>query len=78
MEKNPQQDANEMAFQIVQKATQDETQGKGLISKIMAEMGRKGGKKGGLARALALTPEKRRKIAKNAAKKRWEKGPAKS
>lgn len=34
-------------------------------------LGRKGGLKGGKARAAALTPEKRKEIARNAAKKRW-------
>jgi len=34
-------------------------------------LGRKGGLKGGRARADALTPEQRKKIAQNAAKKRW-------
>ena len=32
---------------------------------------RPGGQKGGRARADALTPEQRRKIAKDAAKARW-------
>ena len=33
---------------------------------------RKGGKKGGAARAAALSPEQRADIAKNAATKRWK------
>jgi len=33
----------------------------------------RGGKKGGAARAAALTPEQRSEIAKKAAAKRWEK-----
>lgn len=33
---------------------------------------REGGKKGGAARAAALTPEQRSEIAKKAAAKRWE------
>ena len=36
-------------------------------------LGRKGGLKGGRARADSLTPEQRTKIAHNAAKKRWGK-----
>lgn len=32
---------------------------------------RKGGQKGGKARAKTLTPEQRREIAKKAARKRW-------
>ncbi len=36
-------------------------------------LGRKGGLKGGKARAESLTPEERKKIAQDAAKKRWRK-----
>lgn len=35
------------------------------------ELGRKGGLKGGKARAERLSPEKRKEIAKKAAQKRW-------
>jgi hypothetical protein len=35
--------------------------------------GRKGAQKGGLARAAALSPERRKRIAKKAAKARWSK-----
>lgn len=37
-----------------------------------SEMGRKGGLKGGKARAASLTPKERRDIAKKAAQTRWE------
>lgn len=37
------------------------------------ELGRRGGKKGGRARAEKLTPEERSEIARKAAKARWEK-----
>ena len=36
-------------------------------------LGRKGGLKGGKARAASLEPRQRREIAKNAAKARWKK-----
>jgi hypothetical protein len=36
-------------------------------------LGRRGGLKGGNARAAAMTPERRAEIARIAAKKRWEK-----
>ena len=36
-------------------------------------LGRLGGLKGGKARAAKLTPERRKELAVNAAKKRWEK-----
>lgn len=38
------------------------------------ERGKKGGLKGGKARAKALTPIKKSKIARKAAKARWKKG----
>ena len=37
------------------------------------ELGRKGGLKGGRARAESLTPAERKRIARDAAKKRWQK-----
>jgi hypothetical protein len=40
------------------------------------EYARKGGLKGGKARAESLTPERRREIAKSAAKRRWGKAGA--
>ena len=39
--------------------------------KAAQESGRRGGLKGGTARAEALTPEQRSEIAKKAAAKRW-------
>ncbi len=35
-------------------------------------LGRKGGAKGGLARAASLSPDERKQIAQDAAKKRWD------
>ena len=40
---------------------------------VMREMGKRGGLKGGKARAEKLTAEERTKIATDAAKKRWTK-----
>jgi hypothetical protein len=49
-----------------------------LVSKVMREMGRKGGKaakgKGVKARMAALTPEERKELARKAANARWAKG----
>jgi hypothetical protein len=42
-----------------------------------ALLGRKGGLKGGKARAASLTPEKRREIARKAAAARWHDRPSK-
>ncbi len=36
-------------------------------------LGRRGGKKGGLARAKALSPERRKEIARLAVQARWKK-----
>lgn len=48
-----------------------------LISEVMREMGRKGGKaaggKGGKKRMAALTPEERKELARKAAQARWTK-----
>lgn len=41
--------------------------------RFFEQMGRKGGKKGGKARAERLTAEQRQAIAKAAAKARWAK-----
>jgi hypothetical protein len=38
-----------------------------IVSRVMSEMGRKGGKKGGKARMDALTPKQRTALAKKAA-----------
>lgn len=46
---------------------------KSLISQIMSEMGAKGGKIGGARRKANLTPERRREIASQAARARWQK-----
>ncbi len=44
-----------------------------IPSKLLQDRARKGGLKGGAARAKKLSPEERRSIAQRAAKKRWEK-----
>jgi hypothetical protein len=48
-----------------------------LISKVMSEMGRKGGRaakgKGVKARMAALTPQERKELATKAARARWAK-----
>ena len=49
-----------------------------LRSQIMREMGRKGGLKGGDARAKALTPERRSEIARGAVAARERKRAAKT
>ncbi|GAA4344348.1 hypothetical protein [Flaviaesturariibacter amylovorans] len=50
---------------LLQKAPVD------TLTAAAAAMGRRGGQKGGPARAKALSPERRSEIARNAAKARW-------
>ncbi|MBL4802003.1 MAG: hypothetical protein JKY45_08915 [Emcibacter sp.] len=60
-------DVNQLAKSIVDLAT-GETEEKEVL-----ESARKGGLKGGKARAKALTPEQRSEIASIAAQARWKK-----
>jgi hypothetical protein len=67
------QDANALAKQIVDEATGaappvDPDAGKDPAA---VALGRKGGLKGGKARAEKLSPEERSEIARRAARKRW-------
>lgn len=74
-------DENEVAFQLVQRSTQEQnpapTATPSTISEYMAQIGRKGGKVGGKRRLKTMTPEERRKVARQAAKARWGKRPKK-
>lgn len=80
------QDVNEAAFQMVRRSTEQRPSevlitasneaGKpsiSEISRVMAEMGRKGGKIGGKRRLQTMTQEQRRKAATKAANARWKK-----
>jgi hypothetical protein len=74
-------DENEVAFQLVQRATQEPDASPSLgqnpvpssISEYMAQIGSKGGKVGGKRRLKTMTAEQRRKVAQKAAKARWKK-----
>lgn len=66
-------DPNELAFQIVGEATGeieavDPDEGKDPAA---VALGRKGGLKGGKARAAKMTPEERSEAARKAARARW-------
>ncbi len=63
-------DANQRALAIVKLSTEDPDE-RSEVSKYLAEIGRKGGLKGGKARAKKLTPQQRKEIARKAAKVRW-------
>lgn len=68
-------DVNALAAAIVAEATgedrepEDPYEGKDPAA---VELGRRGGLKGGRARAEKLTPEQRSEIAKKAARARWK------
>jgi hypothetical protein len=66
----PKKDINQIAFDVVQKATGEIEM---LAESVKAKSGRKGGLKGGVSRATALTPKQRSEIAKKAAVTRWRK-----
>ena len=70
-ERSSRRDTNTLAFDIVQQATgQKPSQEKDPAA---VALGRKGGLKGGKARAEALSPARRKAIAKKAAQARWGK-----
>jgi hypothetical protein len=71
-------DPNELAYKIVQLSTEEPDQveqpkERSSISEYLSEIGRKGGLKGGPARAKKLSSKKRKEIARKAAKTRWAK-----
>ena len=71
----PHRDLNQRAKSIVDQASGEvEKEAPPRVKNEAAiALGRLGGKKGGVARALALTPEQRTEIAKKAAAGRWKK-----
>lgn len=58
------EDLNQAAARVVSQATAEK-------NPAAVELGRLGGKKGGLARAAKLSPKKRQQIARKAAMARW-------
>lgn len=78
-------DANQRAYEIVRLSTEELDESveptptieepkkeRSPISEYLAAIGRRGGLKGGKARAASLTSEQRSEIAKQAAIKRWQ------
>ena len=63
-------DANQLAARIVGEATG--TPRKRRKNPAAVSLGRRGGLKGGNARAASLSPEERSSIAKRAAEARWK------
>ena len=66
-------DLNKRAKAILDLATGETEPTKDEIKSAAAMLGRKGGLKGGKARAESLTKKQRQEIAKKAAQTRWKK-----
>lgn len=67
-------DPNQIAAAVVSLSTLEEPPvDRETLSRVMAEMGRRGGKIGGKRRLETLTATRRRAIAKKAARARWKK-----
>ena len=67
----PKKDFTQVALDVVRRATGETT---ATAPSKKQESGRKGGLIGGQARAIKMTPQRRREIAVNAAAVRWKKG----
>lgn len=73
------QDVSQAAFQMVHRLTPNGEPAAPVkvtrsdISRVMAAMGRRGGRIGGKRRMTTMTPEQRREVAKKAAQARWAK-----
>jgi len=63
-------DPNQLAAEVVRLSTEESAES---VKQYLTRIGRKGGLKGGRARASKLTAQKRSDIARNAAMSRWAK-----
>jgi hypothetical protein len=73
-------DPNKLAYEIIRMSTEEPEEKvveppkeRSPISEYLAKIGKKGGLKGGPARAKKLSANKRKAIAEKAAKARWGK-----
>jgi len=77
MPKRSSKDENVTAFEIMKAATEkpakEPAEKPRKKNPAAVALGRLGGKKGGYARAKALSAKKRKEIARKAANKRWSK-----
>jgi len=77
--KQDEDDGTQSALRVIRQVTGDESfpaqlqePSQETIRAVMTVLGRRGGKKGGLARAKVLTAAQRTAIAKKAAAARWQ------
>jgi hypothetical protein len=75
-------DPNQLAYEIVRMSTEEPEptqeepkKERSPISEYLSEIGRRGGLKGGPARAKKLSAEERKEAARKAARARWSKKP---
>ena len=67
-------DPNELAAEIVRLSTEEEEGAEvDPVKAYLAKIGKKGGLKGGKARAKSLSSKRKKEIAKRAAEARWKK-----
>lgn len=73
-------DVNQIAHLLVERSTQEpevieeaKPSVPKEVSRIMRQMGRRGGKIGGKRRLITMTDEQRREVASRAAMARWKK-----
>jgi hypothetical protein len=64
---------DERPIEVIIEVPKERKPSKYDISRVMAEMGRKGGLVGGKRRLTTMTKEQRSKAATKAAKARWDK-----
>jgi hypothetical protein len=66
-------DVNQLAHHLVKMSTEGvaDEPSDDEVHRVMAALGRRGGKIGGKARAASMSPERRRAIALKAARARW-------
>jgi hypothetical protein len=75
--KAPEPDFNQLAHHQIKMLTDppESRPSPSEISRVMAELGRRGGARGGVARAAGMTAKQRSKAASLAAKARWANRP---
>ena len=73
LQSQTQPEMNQVSDNIMNQVTSPDSTFDQKVSLIMAEMGRRGGLKGGKRRAEVLTAKERKKIAQDAARARWAK-----
>jgi hypothetical protein len=67
------QNARRVVLESTEQASLDVVSNPSLLSQVMAEMGRRGGRIGGKRRLETMTDARRTEVARAAAKARWGK-----